>query len=115
MLEPVLNCHSTSPVSSSSAITSPVGLPVNSSPLAVPSMLAAFGMPVIGTFHLNSPVSGFIAEWYPTTSLGPGFTLRPATAVLGSPSCLNVYGTYFWIRGRSQELKYTSPVRGLNE
>src|SRR6266853_316709 len=60
-LEPVLNCHSVSPVFSSSAMNSPVNLPVNTSPPPVASMPAELGRSVNGTSHFFSPVSGLIA------------------------------------------------------
>src|SRR6266568_4168841 len=60
-LEPVLNCQSVLPVSSSSAMNSPVNLPVNTSPPPVTSMPAELGRSVNGTSHFFSPVNGLIA------------------------------------------------------
>jgi len=61
MLEPVLNCHSVSPVASSSPMNSPVSLPLNRSPPPVASLPAELGKLVNWTSHFFSPVSGSIA------------------------------------------------------
>src|SRR5580692_8074797 len=70
MLEPVLNCQSVWPVVSSSAMNSPVNLPVNTRPPPVASIPAALGKSVNGISHLFSPVSGLMARKCPTTSPG---------------------------------------------
>src|SRR5215204_6370325 len=57
----VWNSHRILPVSESTAITSPVRRPVNTSPPAVTSVPAKFGL-LNGTAHLDLPVSGSTAR-----------------------------------------------------
>src|SRR5215469_5703879 len=60
-LDPVLNCQSVLPLSSSSAMNSPVSLPVKTSPPPVASTPAELGRSSIGIAHFGLPVSGSIA------------------------------------------------------
>ena len=63
--EPVWNCQSCLPVAASSAMNSPVSLPVNSSsPLA--SIADQIWKSISGTRHFFSAVSGSIASIWPT-------------------------------------------------
>src|SRR5882672_6076378 len=114
----VWNRHKISPVSASTAMTSPVRVPVNTSPPAVTSVPAQFGLlkPVC---HLASPVVGLMAFKYPRGSgSGKMFVVlivlppeRPPAArlsFLNSASGSGSYSTPMFAL-----LTYMSPVKGL--
>src|ERR1700730_11327671 len=87
-LEPVLNCQSVLPVSSSSAMNSPVIFPVKIWPPPVASMPAELGRPINGISHFFSPVTGLIARKWPRTSSGFIFGSLATIPVEGLPvSC----------------------------
>ena len=62
MPEPVWNCHSCLPVSASSAMNSPVSLPVNSNPPPVASIADQTWKSISGTRHFFAAVSGSMAS-----------------------------------------------------
>src|SRR6476620_5140315 len=114
----VWNRHKIAPVSTSTAMSSPVRVPVNTSPPAVTSVPAQFGLlkPVC---HLASPVVGLMAFEYPRGSgSGKMFVVlivtppeRPPGArlsFLNSSSGSGSYSTPIFAL-----LTYMRPVKGL--